>query len=134
MTPPFEELDHTADWAYRVQGADLCELFVNAARGLFHLQGGAPGPETATRSVEVEGFDRETLLINWLNELLFLQEQFGEAYHRFEILELSARRLRARVYGGPQGQVNKLIKAATFHNLEIKQTAEGWEATIVVDV
>ncbi len=130
---PFEELEHTADWAYRARGRDLGELFVNAARGMFHLQGGAPGGDIM-REVRVEGFDRETLLINWLNELLYLQEQYREAYHRFEIVELSDRHLRARIYGGPQGEVNKLIKAATFHDLEIKRTAGGWEAKIVVDV
>ncbi len=134
VTEPFEEVEHTADWAFRARGRDLRELFVNAARGMFHLQGGTPGPETATREVEVEGFDREALLINWLNELLYLQEQHGETYHRFGIVELSDRRLRACVHGGPQGKVNKLIKAATFHDLAIQQTAGGWEVTIVVDV
>ncbi len=134
MSQPFEEIEHTADWAFRARGGDVRELFVNAACGMFHLQGGRSGPEPAMREVAVEGFDRETLLINWLNELLFLQEEYGESYQRFEFLEFSEGRLRARVYGGRHGEADKLIKAATFHKLEIKQTAQGWEATIVVDV
>jgi SHS2 domain-containing protein len=132
---PFEELDHTADWAFRARGHDLRELFVNAARGMFYLQGSSEsGGETVTREFAVEGFDRETLLVNWLNELLYLQEQHREQYQRFEIVEFSERRLRARIHGGPQGNVNKLIKAVTFHGLHIHPVPGGWEADIVVDV
>lgn len=131
----FKEVEHTADWAYRARGRDLRELFVNAALGMFYMEGADENTSpTVTREVEVEGFDRETLLVNWLNELLYLQEQQGEQYLRFEILQLSDQQLGARVYGTPQGNVNKLIKAVTFHDLHIQHGPEGWEATIVVDV
>lgn len=131
----FQEIEHTADWAFRVRGRDLAQLFANAARGLLELQGSAGTGETGvTRDVAVDGMDRETLLVNWLNELLYLQETLHESYSRFDILEISDTHLRARVHGGPHRPKGKLIKAVTFHNLMVRHSEDGWEATIVVDV
>ncbi len=131
---PFEEIEHTADWAFRAFGATLPELFENAARALLSLEGAAEQPTTVTRDVRVEGIDYESLLVNWLSELLYLQETRGETYHEFSITELTATSLIAQIAGGPAGPLNKYVKAITYHNLEIKQTPEGWQATVVVDV
>ncbi len=132
----FEEVEHTADWAFRARGADLMQLFANAARAMFELQLRTPLPlaEEVERQVEVAGFDRETLLVNWLNEILYLQEKYGEIYREFELQEISDTRLRARLRGQRSPGVARMIKAVTFHGLKIKRAAEGWEATVVVDV
>ena len=131
---PFEEIEHTADWAFRAFGATLSELFENAARALSSLEGAAEQPTMVTRDVQVEGIDLESLLVNWLSELLFLQETRGETYHRFTVVELTPTSLTAQIQGGRAGPLNKYVKAVTYHNLEIKQTPEGWQATVVVDV
>ena len=132
----FEEVEHTADWAFRARGADLKQLFANAAGAMFALQVRAPLPlaEEVERQVEVTGFDRETLLVNWLNELLYLQEKYGEIYRQFDVQEISNTHLRANVRGQRSPGTMRMIKAVTFHGLEIKRVAGGWEATVVVDV
>jgi len=131
----FQEIEHTADWAFRAHGSNLAQLFINAARGMFELQGAAGSFETSVaREVAVSGVDRESLLVNWLNELLYLQEMKHETYSRFEIPEISDTQLRARVHGRPHRPEGKLIKAVTFHDLEVRQSDDGWEATVVVDV
>ncbi len=134
--PAYEEVDHTADWAFRVRGRDLPELFANAAQAMFSLEAhSAPGTGEITRDVSVQGMDHETLLVNWLNELLYLGQKNHEAYDRFEVLELGEERLRARTHGRTQSDAAQThIKAVTFHNLKIEQTAGGWEVTLVVDV
>ncbi len=132
----FEEVEHTADWAFRARGADLQQLFAGAARAMFELQARQElsAAEAIEREVEVQGFDRETLLVNWLNELLYLQETHGETYSEFNISEISETRLRARIGGRHAPGATRMIKAVTFHGLQIKRTADGWEATVVVDV
>ncbi len=131
----FHEIEHTADRAFRAQGRDLRELFQNAAQSMFALEGPASGlPATTSREIEVEGFDRETLLVNWLNELLYQQEAHGEKFESFEISEITGQRLRARIRGQKDASPRRVIKAVTFHNLEIKKGENGWEATVVVDV
>jgi SHS2 domain-containing protein len=137
----FEELDHTADWAFRAYGRTRAELYENAAYALFSLQGSldaAPGVddtrETTTRHVEVQGIDYESVLVNWLSELLYLQETQKETYFDFDVEHLSPTALHATIHGRRIGHLNKFVKAITYHDLEIRETPEGWQATVVVDV
>ncbi len=135
----YEEIPHTADWSFRAFGRDLRELFANSAYALFAMEGAiAPGTSDQAgmtkRSVQVSGIDFESLLVNWLSELLYLQESHRETYHRFDIQELSPTALQANVYGTPGMRIDKLVKAVTYHDLRIEQTPEGWQATVVVDV
>lgn len=130
----FEEIPHTADWSFRAFGKDVRELFENAAHAIFALEGAEPGEANIVRTVHVTGIDYESLLVNWLTELLWLQESNRETYHRFQIETLTPTELRAQVFGAPLTQLNKIIKAVTYHNLKVEQTAEGWQATVVVDV
>ncbi len=132
--PQYEELDHTADWAFRAFGSDLKELFQNAAYALFALEGALDAQSTLTREIHVEGIDREALLVNWLSELLFLQETKRETYQKFEITKLADTELTATVHGAQTQPITKFIKAVTYHDLKIVQTEKGWEATVVVDV
>jgi protein archease len=130
----YEEIEHTADWAFRAYGRDQKELFENAAHALFALEGAAGDDSTVTRQVNVRGIDYESLLVNWLSELLFLQETRGETYSRFTVEELKPKILRATIQGAPSGPLNKFVKAVTYHDLKIERTPEGWQATVVVDV
>ncbi len=134
MQKRFEELDHTADWAFRAYGRDLNELFENAAYALFALEGVTSAQTTVTREVNVNGIDYESLLVNWLSELLYLQETRGETYAQFTVERLTPTALRAKIQGAPSGPLNKFVKAITYHDLKIEQTPEGWQATVVVDV
>jgi SHS2 domain-containing protein len=130
----FEEIEHTADWAFRAYGRDLKELFENAAYALFALEGVTPADLTVTHRVEVSGIDYESLLVNWLSELLYLQETCGETYAHFTVEGLTPTALHAQIQGAPSGPLNKFVKAITYHDLKIEQTAGGWQATVVVDV
>ncbi|OKH20097.1 protein archease [Hydrococcus rivularis NIES-593] len=134
-TEGFEEIEHTADWAYRVWGKSLEALFIQAAKGLYHLAGArlSDRPETI-REIRLQGIDSESLLIAWLNELLHLHESENLGCDRIEILQLDERNLQATVTGLPVQQWLKDIKAATYHNLAIRSTETGFEATIVLDV
>jgi SHS2 domain-containing protein len=130
----FEEIEHTADWAFRAYGRDQKELFENAAYALFALEGASGKPSTVTGQVEVRGIDYESLLVNWLSELLFLQETRGETYSLFTIAKMTQTMLSASIYGAPSAPLNKFVKAVTYHDLRVEQTSAGWQATVVVDV
>ena len=130
----WQELDHTADLALRVWGADLADVFGTAARGMFALLTDVDGV-VVTRSVSValDSLDAEALLVDWLNELLYLSEAEGLAFTSFVFAVLSPTHLEARVEGGPMQEYWNYIKAATFHNLEIRPTGEGYVTELVFD-
>lgn len=131
----FQEIEHTADWALRVQGQTLPELFINAAAAMYAVTVDAPAiAPQVERLVEVSGVDAETLLVNWLNELVYLTEVEGLVFGQFEMLEFAPEHLRALARGQTGAPLRKHIKAVTFHNLRIVSTAEGYQVTIVFDV
>lgn len=131
----FEEVEHTADWAYRVWGETMEDLFVQAAKGLYSLAEMqlATAPRT-TREIQLQAIDHESLLVAWLNELLHLHESENLGFDHIESLSLDERTLQAQVTGAPTQQWLKEIKAATYHNLAICSTETGFEATLVLDV
>jgi SHS2 domain-containing protein len=131
----FEEVDHTADWAYRVWGQTLEELFSQAAIGLYALAGVRLEQESKiVREIKLQGIDPESLLVAWLNELLYLHESENLGFDRFEILQLDLQTLKVRMSGAPVKTWLKFIKAVTYNDLTIRATAKGIEATLVLDV
>jgi SHS2 domain-containing protein len=132
---PFEEVEHTADYAMHVRGDNLASLLRNAALGMLHLSGAIPAEDRGQRrKIELEAPDTETLLVVWLEELLFRMETYGVTYPEIDIQTLEGKRLTAEVQEMPLASVAKHIKAVTFHNLSIRSTSEGLETTIVFDV
>lgn len=131
----YEEVEHTADAAIRAYGRDLPELFANAAYGMFDLLADVEKLRpTMERKVSLEAPDLETLLVDWLSELLYLREAHGEVYREFEISALSPKELRAVIRGGKRFVPRMDIKAVTYHDLKIEKREEGYVATIVFDV
>lgn len=135
----FRVVEHTADWALYIRGRDLAELFVHAAEGMAYLLVGdlTAVPLSETRQVEVTAYDAESLLVEWLSELAYWAEQEQLVFIEFDLHALQAGQmtsLRAEVRGGRVADMQKHIKAVTYHNLAISETDNGLEVTIVFDV
>ncbi len=133
----FQEIEHTADRAFRVTGRDMAALLENAARAMQALDkdgAGTTAERLETREIEVEGIDGESLLVNWLNEILYLEQAHHLVCEQFRIDDLKNHHLRARVEARKRDRSHRHIKAVTFHNLKIRETSEGLEVEIVVDV
>ncbi len=132
----FEIVEHTADWALRVWGSDLGTLFQQAALGMGFLMVGdlTAVPLQTTHDLNLQAFDREDLLVEWLSELLYCAESDYLIFRQFDMHTISDTTLNATVTGGKVTQIDKDIKAVTYHNLAIIETAVGLETTIVFDV
>jgi SHS2 domain-containing protein len=132
----FEEVEHMADRAYRVWGRTLEELFIQAAQGLYRLADVQLSLHSQMIELEIElkGPDYESLLVAWLNELLYLHESHALGFNEFQISQLDPNFLKARVGGAVVRHWGKMIKAATYNNLIIHPTDTGLEATLVLDV
>ena len=125
----FEVIDHTADVGIIAYGRDLEEAFANSAYGMFSLIADLDGvQEKVSRKVDIESIDQEALLVDWLNELLYLFDVKHIIFKRFEITALSQNRLQARIYGEKvdqsRHQLKTGIKAATYHMLKIEKNKE----------
>ena len=133
--PPYEEVEHTADVALRVRGRDLQDLLLNAAKGMSALMAvNNAQAMSIEREVNVQGDDPESLLVNWLNEILFQTEMGGQVFHDFQIRLEPGYRLHATLRGSQPAEFHKQIKAVTFHNLRIEQHNGKYETLIVFDI
>lgn len=130
----WQEIDHTADLALHLWAEDLPDLFRTAARGMAALVADLDTvkPEHAL-PLTLDALDVEMLLVDWLNELLYLDEMQGLVFTEFDFASLTPTHLQATLYGGPAAQRRGYVKAATFHNLVVRQTAQGYETEIVLD-
>ena len=116
-------------------GKDKIELFENAAFGMFSLMADLSRVENLTSfEIKVEGDDPESLLVNWLNELIFFEDTKKILMRDFRIKELTDTRLKATVFGEPiepnKHFLYRPIKAATYNQLQILND----RATIIFDV
>jgi SHS2 domain-containing protein len=135
----FELLDHPADIGFRTCGASLEELFINAARALVSLIIDPSNIQLVQRmSLSAEGSDYESLLVNWLNEVLYYVDGKRIAVGAFEVSRLNRTGIECMAAGeprDPQKHPPKLVvKAVTYHQLKLQEVGSGWLAEVYVDV
>lgn len=132
----YTEIEHTADVALRVRAVNLPDLCREAARGMFSLMTDiSQVPSERGFDIDLAGTDRETLLVNWLNELLFQYEMTGLVYCDFDLTVTAAGQLHGQARGGKAPtEIRKHIKAATFNDLRIVERDGMLEVTIVFDI
>lgn len=85
-------INHTADLGIEVYGEGLQELFSNAGFALFDIMTDISRvKETTKKVITVEGNDLEQLMVNWLNDLLYLFDVEGLLFKKFEVKEVANR-------------------------------------------
>jgi SHS2 domain-containing protein len=139
MLQSFEILEHTADIGFRAWGGTVAELFENASLALITIAADTDAIEAREqREVEVSGEDYESLLVNWLSEVLYLFDADHFAAKSFRVSEIEPTRARGHLLGerrDPARHPWKLIvKAVTYHEIEVTERQGRWEARIFLDI
>jgi len=134
----YEQIDIAGDIGLRIWGNTLKELFENAAIGLSELVTDISKiGEIEKKEVTLTSDSKEHLLIQWLNELIFLFDAQGFIGKVFNVT-IYDDKLKAEIVGGNfDPQINEsrlLIKAATYHTLSLQKTNSLWEATVIFDI
>jgi len=135
----YEIIEHTADVGIRVRAASVNELFTEAARALFSLLIGEPETvrQTQTMSFHLVADDLESLLHDWLAELLYIFHVRRLVLHRFDV-QVDDNRLAATVSGEPlamdRHHVEVEVKAVTWHGLKVLHEGKQWVAEVVLDI
>ena len=134
----FEIINHTADVGIIAYGADLSQAFANMAKGLFSLITDLDGVEEVLhRDAELTATDEESLLVEWLNELIYQFDVEGIIFKRFDIIQLDSTRLKARGYGEKvdksRHKLKMGVKAATYHMLKVEK-GKGGRVQVLFDI
>lgn len=140
MNPTFEILDISGDAGLRLRAADMKALLEVAALGLAELvTDPALLREDRSERVSVTADDDGALLVEWLNELVFLLDARGFIAARAEVAMTGPHGVEAVVRGEAfdplRHERRLLVKAATYHGLSVRNTDDGAiMAEVVLDI
>lgn len=124
--PRYRLIPHTADVGLFAYGKSLDEAFASAALGMFAIMTDlGKVRETEERRISIIEKDKESLLFEWLNRLLYLFDVEHILFKRFEV-ELEDTHLTATCYGEKFDPLRHRIaigvKSATYYILEVRET------------
>jgi SHS2 domain-containing protein len=132
-----------ADVAFEAWAGTLEELFTAAADATMNVMVAdlATIAEHESRSLQAEETEVDMLLFQLLQELIFFKdaEKLLLRVKHIEIRQLDGRFLLRAEARGEQLDPTRHdlvvdVKAVTLHRFNVKQTAEGWEATVILDI
>ena len=135
---PYEYFEHTADIGLRSFGRDVAEAFANAGRGLSAL---LVDPSTVQpreeRQVTLQGGELAELLVEWLNEILFLADSEGFLAVDVAVHVVNEQGLRASLRGEradpSRHRLLGGVKAATYHQTQVRCDG-GCVVQVILDV
>jgi SHS2 domain-containing protein len=139
MAKRYEIFGTTADVGVESYGSTLQEAFEAQAEGMFDVMAELDSVQAKKEfSVEAEGGDDELLLVDFLNELLFLFDAKRILLREFHITETGGGKLKASVKGEEidltRHVIKTPIKAVTYHMLKVERAPEGYKTVVVYDI
>jgi SHS2 domain-containing protein len=128
-----------SELAVRVVGNSQADLFANSAFALFDVMTDLAKIELKERvPLEVEGADRDDLMVNWMRELLYLYQGSGYLLKEFQIHEVKDTLVKADVCGEKidpdRHDMKKEITAVAYHQSRMEKTGNQWTAQLIFEV
>lgn len=138
----FKILSHTADLKIKFFGKDKEELFRNALLGMqssLKVPSASSGQgegkeETKERKMSLSSDNLESLLVDFLSEINYLNETKKEIFKRIEFEELTNTKLKAKVFSKKVKRFGLIIKGISYHELEIKKKDGSWQGIVLFDI
>ncbi len=137
MADGFELLEHTADVGIRARGASLEAAFEQATEGLAEVLGALRPGDGEAVGIEVSAGDPGGLLVDWLNEVLWLREvrQAVVAGVRVERVRDGTAAGWVAFSGDGPAPDGTFVKAVTYHRLRVEpDPGGGWLIEVYLDV
>lgn len=132
-------LDHTGDAGVEFRSETLESLFETAGAVLFDMICGVERIEPSEKCIiTIDGSDYESLMFNFLAELIYQFDALKRVFARFWVLEISETCLT--IEGGFENYSREkhgfrfAIKAVTMHQLTVKREEKGYYAKIIFDL
>lgn len=132
-TDSYRWIEHTAELELELHGHDEPAVFAQALRAFAELVGDEAPGEPVSCQIAIAGEERALLLARWLDELEFLAETEALVPERAEGIDVGPRGVRAVIHGH-RGTPRGVVKGATYHRLSFGPAADGYRATVILDV
>ncbi len=130
----YEFLEHPSELKIRSFGKDLSEVFVNSALAMMEFLFGKVAKDNIQHErLQIEADNLESLLVDWLADILYLSSSKKCIYLDYKVLEFSDNKIVANI-GSQKALAKDDIKAVTYHELSISKQNGLWQATVVYDI
>lgn len=139
MTPgSYRIIEHTADTGFEVHGTSCEHVFESAARAFFNIQWKIKTQrDIEPTDIKIVGDDLEELLVNFLEEFLYLYEAKGLVCTRIQVESVKEKMVYAKAWmqNFTEGDEELLgVKAVTYHQLYIGKDDDRWTARVFLDI
>jgi SHS2 domain-containing protein len=137
-TPDWTHFPHQGDVGVRGHGATMEEAFENAAQAMIAVIVPLDLIRVSeTTRVSCRAADREILLLDWLNAVIYAMATEGMVYRDFKV-RIEGERLEGEMQGETvepaRHEPSVELKGATLTELEVAEENGRWRAQCVVDV
>jgi len=133
----FEEVPHTADVKIHATALTLEALFSETFKALMQVMYGTTRGSGTVREIRIESTDNESLLADFLSEVLFVSEVEGLVFSDARI-RINGFSLIAEVDGEPFDPARHSggteVKGISYSGLAIMHDANGYMLDIIFDV
>jgi len=139
----YELIEHTADLGIHGFGASVSEAFAAVAEGMFSIMASLDTIDIVRcHSIHVKAASLDTLLVEWLSELLAHWESTGEIYRTFDVsiedVEDHGYRLSGRICGEPldtaKHRLGTEVKGISYLGLRVESSPGASSVRCIVDV
>lgn len=134
----FKFLEHTADIKFQAFGNSIEEVFENSALAMFNSMSNEKVRKKKSFKINVKGKDFESLLYNFLEELLFLLDSEDFLLSKIKKIKIDKEnfKLNAEIVGddAENYEVHEDIKAITYNDMFVKKQGNKFISQVVVDV
>ncbi|MFH0988886.1 MAG: archease [bacterium] len=139
FTEGYRILEHPSDMGIETRGATLKEAFEYAATGLISIIIDPASVDAyENRNVRLTAMDKESLLVKWLSEILYLFDGQDFLVAHTEIELLTDIELEAVVSGEPvdnrKHQFKMDVKAVTYHQLKVEESIDRCSTRVFLDI
>jgi len=132
----FEFLKHTGDLKFQAHGKNLNEMFENCVLAVSSVfSRGKKIKDLRMKKISVSGKDYESLLYEFIDEIIYLFDASGFVASRAEV-KIEDKTIHAEIYGDDTSNYDNLdaIKAPTYSEMYVKKKNDTWECQVVLDV
>lgn len=133
----YEIINHTADLKIKGFGKTKKKLFLNLLKAMIECQKAKMKEEEKpkVRKIRIKSLNLETLLVDFLNEIIYLSQINKEIYPEANFKKFSTKEIEAELVGRPVERFGEDIKAVTYHGLKIEKIEENiFQATVLFDI
>lgn len=135
----YRVLNRSSDLLIKVFGKTQGELFANSAFALFDLLADMEKVEVRdSLQLEVEGADRDDLMVNWVRELLYLFQGNDYLVKEVRLHEIKENYVRGEVKGEKfdpdRHEIRREVRAVAYHQSRMEKTGDQWMAQLIFEL